>query len=129
MDPTAVQQASIAAEAINGLNLRLLATLDGAEDADLTQIKGVYEVACSLKLLAQRLTLTATELGKVVGGWHEDGHLRTAPAVDGDALVVDFGTAMTDAHMGARAMFATFEHATTSLSPMGWQEAAPAAQP
>jgi hypothetical protein len=126
MDRTAVQHASIAAEAINGLNTSTLATLNGADDADLTRLKDAYDVVCSLKLLSQRLVLTAGELGKIVAGWHEEGHLRTAPAEDPDALVANFGKAVADAGAAAREAWFAYERASASLTPMGWQEAAPA---
>lgn len=126
MDRTAMQHAGIAAEAVNGTNQRIRATLTGDDDADLTRLKDAYEVACSIKLLAQRLTLTMTELGQVVGAWHEAGHLHTAPATDVDTVVTDAKTALDSASRTARALFTDLDHATDNLALIGWKDPAPA---
>ncbi|BBB00280.1 hypothetical protein RVR_7277 [Actinacidiphila reveromycinica] len=122
MNRTATQHASIAAESVNGLNLRVLANLARSEGADLARIKDVYEIAASLKVLAQRLTLAADQMGRLVGEWQDEGRLRTASALDSGALVEDFGSAMDDAQKSALALYAAFHHATESLAPIGWQE-------
>ncbi|MCX4581349.1 hypothetical protein OHB41_51315 [Streptomyces sp. NBC_01571] len=129
MNRTATQHAGIAAESVNGLNQRIRAALTDGETSDLARLKDAYEVTASLKLLAQRLTLTATELQQLVGGWHQEGHLLTAPAVDTEAVVDGFSTAMTDAGKVARALFVALDDATKNLAPIGWQESAPAAAP
>lgn len=129
MNRTAMQHAGIAAEAINGVNQRIRAALADADDADLTRLKDAYEVACSLKLLAQRLTLTATSLRQLVGEWHQEGHLVTAPAVDTDTVADGFNTAMTDAGKVARSLFIALDDATKNLAPIGWQELTPVAAP
>jgi hypothetical protein len=120
MDRTATQHAGIAAEAVNGLNQRIRTALTDAEDSDLTRLKDAYEVTASLKLLAQRLTLTATQMQQLVGEWHQEGHLLTAPSIDIDAVVDDFSTAMTDAGKVARALFVALDDATKNLAPIGW---------
>lgn len=129
MDRTATQHAGIAAEAVNGVNHRIRAALAHAEDSDLTRLKDAYEVTTSLKLLAQRLTLTATQMQQLVGEWHQEGHLLTAPSIDTDAVVDDFSTAMTGASKVARALFVALDDATKSLAPIGWQEPTPVAAP
>ena len=125
MNRTATQHAGIAAESVNGVNQSLRAALAHAEGADLAKLKDAYEVACSLKLLAQRLTLTATEMRQLVGEWHQEGHLVTEPAIDTDVVVASFSTAMTDAGKVARALFTALDDATKNLAPIGWQESAP----
>lgn len=125
MDRTATQHAGIAAESVNGLNQRLRAALAGGDVPDLARLKDAYEVAASLKLLAQRLTLTATEMKQLVNEWHQEGHLLTEPAVDTDTVVDGFSTAMTDAGKVARALFISLDDATKNLAPIGWQEPAP----
>ncbi|MEU5902680.1 hypothetical protein [Streptomyces venezuelae] len=122
MDRTANQHAGIAAESVNGLNQRIRAALNHAEDSDLNRIKDAYEATASLKLLAMRLTLTATEMKQLVDGWHQEGHLHSAPAVDTDAEATDFNTAMTKANKAARALFIALDDATKALAPMGWRE-------
>jgi hypothetical protein len=129
MDRSATQHAGIAAESVDGLNERILATLTDADDADLTRLKDAYEATASLKLMAQRLTLTATQMQRLVDEWHQEGHLHTAPAVDTKAVVDDFSTAMTNASKAARALFIALHDATKSLGPIGWQESAPVAAP
>ncbi|MFG3223063.1 hypothetical protein [Streptomyces sp. NPDC048185] len=126
MDRTATQHAGIAAESVNGLNQRIRAALADAEDSDLKRLKDAYEVTASLKLLAQRLTLTATEMQQLVDEWHQEGHLVTAPSVDTNAVVGAFDTAMTDAGKIARTLFTALDDATKNLAPIGWQESAPA---
>jgi len=119
---TAIQQAGIAAEAVNGTNQRLRAALEHWDDVDLKRLKDAYEVACSLKLMAQRLTLTTTQLATIVGEWHEEGHLHTAPAIDADATVADYRAAMARAHTASIALFTAFDDATKSLVPIGWKD-------
>lgn len=122
MDRSATQHAGIAAESINGINQDIRAALAHSDDADLARLKDAYEVTASLKLLVQRLTLTASEMKKLVGEWHQEGHLLTAPAVDTDSTVHDFNTAMTAASNTARALFIALDDATKSLAHIGWQE-------
>jgi len=124
MNRTAIQQASIAAEAINGLNQRTLAALNGSADADLKRSKDAYEVIISLKLLAQRLTLASQEADKLVRGWHDEGHLRTAPAVSTDTTVTEFSEAMAKADRAALDLFIAYEEAGKALARVGWQEPA-----
>jgi hypothetical protein len=125
MNRTATQHAGIAAESVNGVNQGIRAALAGAEDADIAKLKDAYEVMCSLKLLAQRLTLTAPQMRQLVGEWHEEGHLVTEPAIDTDVVVDGFSTAMADAGKVARALFVALDDATKNLAPIGWQESAP----
>lgn len=125
MDRTATQHAGIAAESVNGLNQRIRAALADDQDSDLNRLKDAYEVTASLKLLAQRLTLTATEMRQLVGEWHQEGHLVTAPSVDTNEVVDAFNTAMTDAGKVARTLFVALDDATKNLAPIGWQESAP----
>ncbi|MER7901349.1 hypothetical protein ABTX62_36190 [Streptomyces sp. NPDC096046] len=129
MNRTATQYAGIAAESVNGLNQRIRAALADGEAPDLARLKDAYEATASLKLLAQRLTLTATQMQQLVGKWHQEGHLLTEPAIDTDAVVDDFSTAMTDASKVARSLFVALDDATKNLAPIGWQESAPAAAP
>ncbi|MDQ0913733.1 hypothetical protein QFZ22_009805 [Streptomyces canus] len=125
MDRTSTQFAGIAAESVNGVNQGIRAALVGAEDADLAKLKDAYEVMCSLKLLAQRLTLTAPQMRQLVGEWHEEGHLLTEPALDTGTVVDGFNTAMTNAGKLAQALFFALDDATKNLAPIGWQELAP----
>jgi hypothetical protein len=118
---SAIQQASIAAEAINGLNQRTLAALNRSDDADLIRAKDAYEVTTSLKLLAQRLTLATREIKQLVTDWHDEGHLRTAHTDDTDATVTQFSKAMTDADRAALTLYVAFEEATNALARVGWQ--------
>ena len=129
MDCSAAEHAGIAAEAVDGLNQRIHATLINADDADLTRLKDAYEVTASLKLMAQRLTLTATQMQQLVDEWRQEGHLHTSPAVDTNTVVDDFSTAMTNANKAARALFIELDDAIKSLGPIGWQESAPVAAP
>jgi hypothetical protein len=122
MNHTGTQHASIAAEAVNGLNRRTLAALNGSEDADLTRARDAYEVIISLKLLAQRLTLTSKQTDKLLRGWHDKGHLRTAYAVDTDSTVNEFSEAMARADRAALALFIAYEEASNALAHVGWQE-------
>lgn len=121
-----MQHAGIAAEAVNGTNQGIRAALAGDDDADLKRLKDAYEVACSLKLLAQRLTLTMSQLSQIVGEWHEEGHLHTAPATDDDTVVAEARAALTSAGKTARALFADLDDATASLALIGWKNPAPA---
>lgn len=124
MNRTGIQHASIAAEAVNGLNQRTLAALTGSEDSDLTRARDAYEVTTSLKLLAQRLTLASRQTDKLVRGWHDEGHLRTAYAVDTDSTVNEFSQAMARADQAALALFVAYEEASNALARVGWQEPA-----
>ncbi|WP_328565272.1 hypothetical protein [Streptomyces coelicoflavus] len=125
MNRTATQHAGIAAESVNGVNQSIRAALADAEGADITKLKDAYEVMASLKLLAQRLTLTAPQMRKLVDEWHQEGHLLTEPAIDTSSVVDGFSTAMTDASKLARALFVALDDATKNLAPIGWQESAP----
>lgn len=129
MQKTVTQHASIAAESVNGVNQHLLATLAKAGDVGPTRLKDAYEATTSLKLLAQRLTLTAKKLQQLVEEWHQAGNLRTATAIDTDTVVADFGSAMTAADKAALSLFIALDHATKSLAPIGWQESAPPSVP
>jgi hypothetical protein len=130
MNRTGIQHASIAAEAVNGLNRRTLAALNRSDDSDLTRAKDAYEATTSLKLLAQRLTLASTQITKLVRGWHDEGHLRTAHAVDTHATVNEFSEAMARADRAALTLFVAYEDASNALARVGWQEsAAPVAHP
>lgn len=125
MNRTATQHAASAAEAVNGLNRRVHAALVAAEDTDLTRLKDAYEVIASLKSLAQRLTLTATQMQQLVSQWHEEGHLVTGHAIDTDEVVGDFSSAMAETAKVARGLFTTLDSATESLGPIGWQDPGP----
>jgi hypothetical protein len=122
MDRSVTQHAAGAAEAINGLNHRILAALADSDDSDLTRLKDAYEAVASLKLLSQRLTLTATEMQRLVSEWHQEGRLQTGHEVDANTLVNNFSTAMTDASKTARVLFNAFDDATQSLGPIGWRD-------
>lgn len=120
MNRTATEHANIAAESVNCINKSLLAAQTG--DSDVRQIKDAYEVTAALKLLSQRLTLTATQLDQRVSGWDEEGHLLTGHAFDTSATVMAFSTAMTQAHDTARALFNALDDATNALALIGWQK-------
>ncbi len=125
MNRTATQHAGIAAESVNGVNQSIRAALAASEDADITKLKDAYEVMASLKLLVQRLTLTAPQMRQLVDEWHQEGHLITEPAIDTNTVVDGFNTAMTDAGKVARALFVALDDATKKLAPIGWQESVP----
>lgn len=122
MDRTATQHAGIAAEAVNGLNQCLRAALADDDDPGIARARDVYEVAASMKLMAQRLALMSTEMTQLVDKWSEEGRLRTETALDTDAKVAEFSTAMTGANKAARALFIALDDGTRALGPVGWQE-------
>jgi len=111
MNRTGIQHASIAAEAINGLN-----------HSDLTRSKDAYEVVISLKLLAQRLTLASTETEQLVRAWYEAGRLRTSPSVSTEATIAEFSEAMAQADQAALALSFAYEAAGKALAHVGWNE-------
>jgi len=122
MQQTVTQHASIAAESVNGVNQHLLATLAGAEGVDPTRFKDAYEATASLKLLAQRMTLTVEKMQQLVEVWHQAGSLLTETAVDTDAVVAGFGSAMTAADKAALSLFSALDDATKNLARIGWRE-------
>jgi hypothetical protein len=122
MERTGTQSAGIAAESINGLNRRLLATLGREADADMTKARDAYEATASLKLLAQRLGLTCSQLPELTDRWLDERRLVTAPANDPGEQAGAFRAAMADAKTAARDMFAALDRATEALAPVGWQE-------
>lgn len=127
MNRTATQHAGIAAESVDGLNQCLRAALADADEPGLAGLKDAFETVASLKLLAQRLTLAATQTQQLVSKWHEEDHLHSG-AVDTGEAVASFGTAMTEASTAARALFIALDDATRGkLGLVGWQEPAPPA--
>lgn len=127
MDTTATQQAGIMAEAINQLNQCLRAALADEDAPGITRVKDAYETVTSLKLMATRLPLMGAELSQLVDKWSEEGRLCTETALDTDAKVAEFSTAMTAMSTAAQALFIALHDGSRALGPVGWQEPTPAA--